>query len=275
MNKSNIIKNLDKSRLDVISDILDKEGFILIKDLFYRDKLKEIINIVRDLYSKNSHLRYKGLPKRDEKDLRIYNLPKRDKVFCDLIAEETLEKILINKLNDKYYRWLPPEVPNYIINSFNARSSGYALDLHIDSVIPFTGNYPISYVVVFVLEDMKQENGATILVPKSHKSGEYTDRKSTNIKMMHANSGDVLILDSRTWHGTAENLSTSTRWTLNAHFSIWSMKQQVDFKSSIPKNIINKLSNKQKQLLGFCSIPPKSEMDRINIKCGYEIFENN
>ena len=35
----------------------------------------------------------------------------------------------------------------------------------------------------------------------------------------------------------------------------------------------NKLNNKQKQILGYCSIPPKSENDRINIKCGYEVLK--
>ena len=56
-------------------------------------------------------------------------------------------------------------------------------------------------------------------------------------------------------------------------FYAWWMKQQVDFPRSIPKKILKKLSNKQKQILGFCSIPPISEEDRINIKCGYEVLK--
>ena len=51
------------------------------------------------------------------------------------------------------------------------------------------------------------------------------------------------------------------------------MKQQVDFPKSMPKSILKKLTNKQKQLLGFCSIPPITESDRINTKCGYEVLK--
>ena len=83
----------------------------------------------------------------------------------------------------------------------------------------------------------------------------------------------LLILDSRTWHGTTENTTNKSRWLINAVFSIWSMKQQIDFPKTIPPNIFNKLNNKQKQILGYCSIPPKSENDRINIKCGYEVLK--
>ena len=34
--------------------------------------------------------------------------------------------------------FLPKEKPNFIINYFNARSSGNKLDLHIDSWIPLS-----------------------------------------------------------------------------------------------------------------------------------------
>ena len=136
-------------------------------------------------------------------------------------------------LNDKYYRWLPDNLPNYILNSFNARSSGYELDLHIDSVVPFKGNYPISIIVLFVLEKMGSENGATVVVPHSHKSGTYTKRKTNKKKTISAKSGDILFLDTRTWHGTTENKTENSRWLLNAVFSLWSLKQQVDFQNSI------------------------------------------
>tara|TARA_A100001011_G_C14313127_1_gene846635 strand:- start:947 stop:1765 length:819 start_codon:yes stop_codon:yes gene_type:complete len=271
MNNS-LINDLNKSKLHTIDNNLSKDGYTLIKKGISQKNISFLKRTVVKLFNKNKNKKYKGLPARDKKDLRIYNLPKRDKIFCDLISDYNLEKILIKRLNDKYYRWLPDNVPNYILNSFNARSSGYALDLHIDSIIPFKGKYPLSYIVLFVLEDMDSRNGATIVVPKSHLSGTYTNRKTNKAKVIKASAGDILILDSRTWHGTTENKTNKSRWLINAVFSIWSMKQQIDFPNTIPKKILNKLSNKQKQILGYCSIPPTSENDRINIKCGYEVL---
>ncbi len=266
------LNNLTKNKLTKIHSDLNDNGFSLIKKGINPSTINKIKSLVIKLHNQNKTKKYKGLPDRDKKDLRIYNLPKRHKIFCDLIADSNLEKILIKGLNDQYYRWLPNDVPNYILQNFNARSSGYALDLHIDSVIPFKGKYPLSYIVLFVLEDMGKENGATVVVPRSHKTGRYTNRASKKIKVVDASAGDILILDSRTWHGTTENKTNKSRWLINAVFSIWSMKQQVDFPKTIPTKIFNKLNNKQKQILGYCSIPPKSENDRINIKCGYEVL---
>ena len=216
---------------------------------------------------------FKGLPKRDSKDLRVYNLPNKNKIFIDLITNSQIEKILKPLINDRYYRFLPDKVPNYILNSFSARSSGYALDLHIDSMIPFQGNFPISILTLFVLEDMNEKNGSTVVVPGSHQSGKYTNRNLKNVKIIEAKAGDVLFLDSRIWHGTKENKTKKSRWLINALFSQWWLKQQIDLINSIPSKIFKKLSNKQKQLLGFCSIPPKSELDRINTKCGYNFLK--
>ena len=234
--------------------------------------LNKAIKIHKDLNLKTTQI--KGLPKRDSKDLRIYNLPEKDKYFIDLITDLQIEKILKPLINDPYYRFLPRNVPNYIVGSSTARSSGYALDLHIDSMFPFSGKWPISILLLFVLEEMNEKNGATIVVPGSHMSSSYTDRSLKDRKVICAKPGDLVLIDSRTWHGTLENKTNKTRWLINSLITQWWLKQQVDIPHTIPKSIFKKLSNKQKQILGYCSIPPKSELDRINTKCGYDILKN-
>ena len=107
----------------------------------------------------------------------------------------------------------------------------------------------------------------------SHQSGKYINKELKNVKIIKAKAGDVLFLDRRTWHGTKENKTKKSRWLINALFSQWWLKQQIDLVNSIPSKIFKKLSNKQKQILGFCSIPPKSELDRINTKCGYNFLK--
>ena len=271
-----MLRNIKNKELRKIQADLKNRGFSKIEKFIKNKNSIKILSLIKKIYKNEgkSTKSFKGLPARDAKDLRIYNLPKRNKVFVDLISDTQLEKILKPNLNDKYYRWLPNNLPNYILGGFNGRSSGYKLDLHIDSIIPFKGGYPTSFVVLFVLEKMSGENGATIVVPKSHLSGKYTNRLTKKFKVINANPGDVLILDSRTWHGTTENTTDKSRWLINAVFTGWWIKQQLDFTKSMPKNIFKKLNNKQKQLLGFCSIPPSSENQRINTKCGYEILKN-
>ena len=108
-------------------------------------------------------------------------------------------------LNDIYYRFLPKEYPNYILNFFNARSSGNKLDLHIDSHTPNKGKYLNMIQLSFVIDTQNKKNGCTIVVPKSHNSGTYSNRKTKNIKYLQTNPGDLVLWDSRLWHGTHEN----------------------------------------------------------------------
>jgi len=120
---------------------------------------------------------------------------------------------------------------------------------------------------------MDSKNGATVLVPKSHLSGKFPNKKTKNVKTIVGEPGDLLIFDTRIWHGTTANQTVNSRWTINVVITQWWIKQQLNISHSIPKKIFSKLTNKQKQLLGFCSIPPNSVKERISVKCGYRFLK--
>jgi len=132
-------------------------------------------------------------------------LQNKDYVFIKTLNNKKIIDIAKYFLNDKYYRFLPPNKPNFIINYFNARSSGEKLDLHIDSWIPYKGKKTHMMQFVFLLEKSTIDNGCTVVVKKSHKSGKFSNRKSKKIIPITGNPGDLIIWDSRLWHGTYEN----------------------------------------------------------------------
>ena len=117
-----------------------------------------------------------------------------------------------------------------------------------------------------ILEDQFSNNGCTILKPKSHLSGKFTNRNDRKLKKIKSQAGDIVIWDSRIWHGTEKNTSNKTRWSLIATFSSWWVKQSMDMTKSLPKKIFNKLSINEKILLGYCSIIPKDERGVIRTK---------
>ena len=138
----------------------------------------------------------------------------KDFIYIEILGAPFVRRILMDLLNDPYYKWLPDNVPNYILQNFNARSSGNALELHIDSRIPIVRPQPISCQVIYLLEDMNEENGCSVVVPGTHRSGSYTDRDLKNVLPLHAKAGDLVVWDSRLWHGTLENNSDRSRWAL-------------------------------------------------------------
>jgi len=212
----------------------------------------------------------RGRPARDAEDRLVYNLQNKDLAFVQLLEDPFTQHVMGQFLNDPYYRFLPPEEPNYILSYYNARSSGQALDLHVDTYIPAPGDRTWAMQVVYLLDDMNDDNGCTVAVPGSHLSGRYSDRSLARVVPIHAKAGDLVIWDSRLWHGTRANSSGRSRWALVATFTCWWIKQNMDMTRSLPEDIYRTLSDRQKAMLGFCSIPPRHEGERINTKTGYD-----
>ena len=247
---------------------IEKKGFSIVRGFL----TKKEVNNFKNLIIKNENIikkNYKGTPKRDTADKIIYNLQNKDYKFIKLISNNTIINIAKHFLNDPYYGFLPKTKPNYILNYFNARSSGSKLDLHIDCHIPYQGKKIFMMQFVFLLEKSTRNNGCTVAVQNSHKSGKFSNRKEKKLNFLEGEPGDLLIWDSRLWHGTTANKENKSRWAIVSTFSSWFIKQKMDMPRSIPKKIYKKCNNLEKQLLGFSSIPPKDENERINTKRGY------
>jgi ectoine hydroxylase-related dioxygenase (phytanoyl-CoA dioxygenase family) len=125
----------------------------------------------------------------------------------------------------------------------------------------------------FVLEDTDEMNGCTVVIPGSHQSGEYTDRDMKKRLPVTAKAGDLICWDSRLWHGTLPNKSNRSRWVLMATLGMWWIKPSMDITRNLPEKIYSGLTNRQKVLLGYCSIPPINEFERTNTKCGHDFIK--
>jgi len=250
-------------------------GFVKINNFLSKSEINKAISFVEDSYKKSRMINIKGVPKRDKNDKIVYNLQNKNLFFIKILSKKTVLDIGMYFLNDPYYRYLPKSKPNFNLLYYNARSSGNKLDLHIDSYVPFKGERTIMMQFVFLLEDSTILNGCTTAVKGSHKSGEFSDRKSKKIIPITGKAGDLIIWDSRLWHGTLPNINGQSRWALVATLGMWWIKPKMNFYKTLPNNIYKKCSNLQKQLLGFCSIPPNDETERINTKCGYQFLKKN
>ena len=99
-----------------------------LKILLTKNLVNILLNIVENY--KKSEDQFEG-SMRDKNDKMVYHIQNKDKII-DLISADPVSKIATQKLNDKYFRWLPETDPNYILHYYNADSQ---LDLHIDTFI--------------------------------------------------------------------------------------------------------------------------------------------
>jgi len=257
-------------------DDIDKNGYTVIKNVLSQDQIDNLLQLVKKFDQESDDSKYLNRPHYTLNDKFVFNLQNKHKDFIDVLDTPVIQSILQTKLNDPFYKYLPKEHPNYILSYYNARSSGAPLAMHTDTFLPSVDHRTWLMQAFFVLEDADEENGTTVVVPGSHKSGVFIDRdKEMNLVPLVAKAGDVVVLDSRLYHGTAENASDRTRWFLIATFSCWWVKQRTDMTKSIPNHIYQQLTDQQKVLMGFSSLPPYDEYERLNFKAGYEVFPDS
>ena len=258
---------------------IDYYGYTKIENFLTSEGKSHLLNLINQKYDEinsNGKMKYKGVPARNANDKIVYSIYNINHCFIEVLTSSVIREIAMYKLNDEYYRFLPNNVPNYILSYYNARSSGNKLEMHIDSHIPFLSDQKTNGMqVVFLLEDSTIDNGCTVVVPGSHNSGRYTDREFCNTKPLTGKAGDLIIWDSRLWHGTLVNKTKESRWVLIATMSQWWCKQSIDIVRNVDNNVYQQCSDEQKQLLGFCSIPPEDEFSRNNTKCGYDFLKAN
>jgi hypothetical protein len=254
-----------------ITEVKEK-GYTILEGVFSDEYVKGLLSCVKDHYEYYKDKSHSDVPRLNTDQPNIYNLQNKGILYTKCLLDiQELEDVLIHFLNDKWYKQIPQDLPNYQIRSFGARSSRGALPFHIDSFIPYVGDEVLGMQVAIALEDQTEENGCTLVSPGSHQSGKYApDIERKDAVALTPKAGDVVIWDSRLWHGTTENTTDNTRWAIIATFSRWWLKQHFDITGQLPAYIKRELSPKEQSILGFNSIPCKDEFTQIDMKRGYD-----
>ena len=249
--KKHIIK-IQKEGYTIIKNFLSKSEILLLKKKI--KTIKKIKNIVK---SKTG----------------IWHLHNYDKFFVKIMCKKKIQKILIPLLNDPFYKTIKPNLPNYILGESVLVNDQSPLNLHLDSYLPSSSRNLNMANMFFLLNDRSKKNGCTIVVKKTHRKDSYPNRKNKNHIYLEGKCGDLIILDSRLWHGRSESITKIPNDLLVYIVQSWFIKQRFDYTHLLPKKIFMNLNNLEKQFMGFCSIPPKENKKVISIRQGYEVLK--
>ena len=102
---------------------------------------------------------------------------------------------------------------------------------------------------------------------EAHEKSRHAAEKAIPLE---SRAGDVVVWDSRIWHGALPNRTEGTRWALIATWTRWWIKQFFDVTGTLPQEFYQKLTPSQKAMLGYCSIPWRSEAEGIDMKQGFD-----
>ncbi|MDP1794392.1 MAG: phytanoyl-CoA dioxygenase family protein [Acidimicrobiales bacterium] len=133
-----------------------------------------------------------------------------------------------------------------------------AQGLHKDqSVYPLPDDFaPVVVNTMWAFDDFTKANGATRLIPKSHK---WTDRRpSGRDKFVYAEmpAGSVMFYPGNAWHsGGANTTSTPRLGVILEYVSAW-LRPQENHVLAVPREVAVTLPERLQELLGYNIFPP-------------------
>lgn len=245
--KSYGINNQQESSnsIDLHLENINLKGFSIEKSLISNDKCDIYIKLLEEIYTKQENeFSKEHLEKINELDM--VRMPFIDNPqFFDLFLHPLVEEITTKVLGNVYNLHLQ----NAIMNRPNKEH--HQTSWHRD--LPYQNwviSKPIAFNAFFCLTDFTEENGATVVLPYSHRSDNFPSKQfvDNNQIQLTASKGSVIFFDSMLFHRASYNSSDFTRVGVNNMFVVPILKQQIN----IPQNIdIATLNEKTKNILGY------------------------
>jgi ectoine hydroxylase-related dioxygenase (phytanoyl-CoA dioxygenase family) len=180
------------------------------------------------------------------KTLRVNNLLTYDEVFWQVPLHGSVLPV-VERVLDK----------ECLLSSFCSLVLGpgeAAQPIHEDTqLIPLPRPHiPITVNAIWALTDFRDDNGATRVVPGSHKfesAPEYGKDYDTVTATMPA--GSVMLFDSALWHGGGANTSDARRFAFSCAYCWGWMRQQENLQLGIPMDIARKFPRRLQELCGY------------------------
>lgn len=124
----------------------------------------------------------------------------------------------------------------------------------------FVSSSPLAINALFCIDDFTAENGATFVLPASHKAEAFPSPQyvSKNAMQIEAKAGSFILLDCMVFHTGGFNCSLHVRRGVNHVYNIPYFKQQINLPMSLSPSATENLTPEIKGILGFDTQEPKS-----------------
>lgn len=130
----------------------------------------------------------------------------------------------------------------------------------------FVSTRPLALNALFCLDPFTEENGATWLVPGSHKEEAFPSEPVLRAqrRQIAAPAGSFLVLDCMVWHGGGQNRTARDRRAVNHVYTIAMMRQQIDLPAFLGDDFTQDPTFRQ--LLGFGHPQPRSAQEYLRMQ---------
>jgi hypothetical protein len=154
-----------------------------------------------------------------------------DQSFFEIASHPKLQELVGRLITGKFFL----NQQNLVINP--PMSKNYTqLKFHRD--LPYqhyVSSRPLAINALYAVDDFTIENGATFVIPASHKAEKFPTQKYLESSQLQVTvkAGTFLVLDCMLYHAAAPNLSKNARIGLNHVFTSVMFAPQINWNTSL------------------------------------------
>lgn len=223
---------------------IEDQGFTIVEDAVEPELLGRVNDALdrleKDLDATPADNDFEG-----RRTVRIYNLLALDRVFEEVPVHASVLPVVERVLDD-----------GCLLSSLSSIAIGpdeTPQPIHADDqLVPITKPHPALVCnSMWALTDFTEANGATRIVPGSHRdpSPEY-GREYESVPAEMA-KGSVLIWHGSLWHGGGANTTTERRVGLACNYCAGYLRQQENQQLGIPRETARRFSRRLQRLCGY------------------------
>ena len=226
-------------------DAIARDGYTIVEDAIEADLVEalrdDLERLERELAVVPAQNDFEG-----RSTVRIYNLLVQGALYERIPVHEDVLPI-VEKVLD----------PGCLVSSLSSISIGpgeTAQPIHADDqLIPLPKPHPPTVCnTMWALTDFTESNGATRLVPGSHRRDRSPDYGSTYDTLpAEMSRGSVLVWHGSLWHGGGANTTDTDRVGIAMNYCAGWVRQQENQQLGIPVELTKRFSPRLRELVGF------------------------
>lgn len=233
------------AEIDADFERLMRDGYVIIESLLTVDECAAIKEACSDLLSHKGRNNFEG-----EQTQRVYNVLGKTRATDALATHPRIMGLM-----DKFFR------PGYLLSQsqiINILPGETPQALHTDDSfyrLP-RPRQPLGAATVWAIDAFTVENGATVMVPKSHEWGDERIARRDETVPAVMPQGSVVFFLGTTWHGGGENRSRQARFAITHQYCEAYMRQQENYLLELNRDTVRNLSPELQSLVGYSIYPP-------------------
>jgi hypothetical protein len=237
---------VDPAVVDADLAAVERDGYVILEKLLSPAECERIREAVTPLLDKTGRNTFEG-----ERTQRVYSVLNKTRA-CDRLVDHPRVLALLDRLF----------LPNYLLSQLqviNINPSETAQLLHPDDAI-----YPVSRprpplgaATVWAIDAFTEDNGATVVLPGSHRWG--TDQRPSDDDIRLAAvmpPGSCVFFIGTLWHGGGANHSGNDRLAITAQYCEPWLRPQEAFTLSTNRDTVRAVSEDIRRMLGYSIHPP-------------------